>query len=312
MIYGLFIFDWSGKVLFQKFYKELKYDNELTLHLLREFAAYIQKIDHSERIECLSFENLKFVYSVYDVKLFVLCIGKNDDEMYMANKLIKLQKEFIPLVSAAKVEKVEDAMEQEEVDEETIKQVRENSFGRFELIADEILFPFFKMAILGQGGVGKTSLLKLVIGEEQDSAYVPTIGVDVKEFDFEPKKMKLVFWDFSGQQRYRRLWQPFLEGADIAILVTDSKVQNLSETKGIFDLIKAEKPDIKVILVANKQDLPDATPPETIENYMGIKAYGFVATDPNYRKKILQVLKHTISELVEAKSRKTQSPKIRT
>jgi small GTP-binding protein len=309
VIYGLFIFDWSGKVLFQKFYRELKFDNELTLHFLREFAAYIQKIDHGERIECLSFENLKFVYSLFDVRLYVICTDKKEDEMYVANKLIKLQKEFKPFENASKVGKVEDATEQEEVDEEATPKVRENSSGRFEPIADEILFPFFKMAILGQGGVGKTSLLKLIIGEEQDPTYVPTVGVDVKEFDFEPKNMKLVFWDFSGQQRYRRLWQPFLEGADIAILVTDSKEQNLVETKSILDLIKVEKPGIKVILVANKQDLPDAVPPEKIEDYMGIKAYGFVATNPNHRKKILEILKKTITEIVETKSRKTRTPK---
>ncbi|WXG42151.1 MAG: ADP-ribosylation factor-like protein [Candidatus Freyarchaeum deiterrae] len=309
MIYGLFIFDWSGKVLFQKFYKDLKFDNELTLRLLRDFAAYIQKIDHSERIETLSFEDLKIVYSIHDVKLFALCIDKSDDEMYIANKLIKLQKEFIPIDNVLKAGKAEDETEQEDEDEDIAQRVGENSYGRFELIVDEILFPFFKMAILGQGGVGKTSLLKLVMGEDQDSTYSPTVGVDVKEFDFEPKKMKLVFWDFSGQQRYRKLWQPFLEGADIAILVTDSKIQNLAETKGILDLIKAEKPDIKILLVANKQDLPDATPPETIENYLGMKAHGFVATDPKNRKKILELLKKTIQDITEAKSQKVKAPK---
>jgi small GTP-binding protein len=339
VIYGLYLFDRSGMDVFSKSYEKLKFDQEFLLQFLRAFTTFIQNIDQSERIECLNFENLKIVYSLFEDMIFTLCTDKSEDEMYIANKLIKLQNEFKLLKNATKAEaerikeqeetkkqeeekeeleaeeerKVEEAMkEKEAVEKENASGIEENIFERFEQMADEILFPFFKMVILGQGGVGKTSLLRLIMGEEPDSAYIPTVGVDVKEFDFEPKSTRLVFWDFSGQPRYRKLWQPFLEGADVAILVTDSKAENLTETKGILQMIKAEKPDIITILIANKQDLPDAVPPEEIEKQMGIKAYGFVATDPNHREKILQILKNAISELVELKSLQTLTPEMNT
>lgn len=353
MIYGLYMFDRTGTDIFHKTYGKLRFDQEFLLQFLRAFTTFIQNIDQSERIECLNFENLKIVYSLFEDMIFTLCTDKSEDEMYIANKLIKLQKEFQLLKNASKAEaeetkkqektektekaeEQEEAKEQEKVEEtnqdneeeakeqqeeeneqekveiENLSEVRENIFERFGRLADEILFPFFKMAILGQGGVGKSSLLKLIMGEEPDSAYIPTIGVDVKEFDFEPKSTRLVFWDFSGQPRYRKLWQPFLEGADVAILVTDSKAENITETKGILQMIKAEKPDIIIILLANKQDLPDAVPPEEIEKQIGIKAHGFVATDPNHREKILQILKNAVSDLVELKSLHTLSPDIAT
>ncbi|WXG42149.1 MAG: ADP-ribosylation factor-like protein [Candidatus Freyarchaeum deiterrae] len=307
MIYGVFILEKSGTELFKKFYGELKLDHELVSHFIKELAAFIQNIDQTERIECISIENLKYAYSLFEDVIFLLCTDKNEDEMYVSNKLIKLQKEFKLLKKASKVEKVENAVEQKETDKETEEKVVENIFEQFGQTVDEILFPFFKMAILGRGGVGKTSLLKLIIGEEPNFAYVPTVGVDVKEFDFEPKDTRLVFWDFSGQPRYRKLWQPFLEGADVAILVTDSKAESLTETKGILQMVKTEKPDVIVILVANKQDLPDAVPPEAIEKQIGIKAYGLVATDPKNREKMLGILKNAISDLVEAKCLQTLS-----
>ncbi|MEM2145319.1 MAG: ADP-ribosylation factor-like protein [Candidatus Jordarchaeaceae archaeon] len=350
MIYGLYIFDKSGMDVFHKLYEKPKFDQELLLQFLKAFTTFIQNIDQNERIECLNFENLKIIYSLSEDMIFTICTDKNEDEMYIANKLIKLQKEFKQLKNTLKKEteepekmeepKIEELKEQEETKEpekteetgelevkepEKIEKVKEpekveeentsrveNILNQFEQVADDILLPFFKMVILGQGGVGKTSLLKLIMGEEPDSAYIPTIGVDVKEFDFETRNTRLVFWDFSGQPRYRKLWQPFLEGADVAILVTDSKEENLPEAKGMLQMIKAEKPDIILILIANKQDLPGALPPEEIERQMGVKAHGFVATDPNNREKILQILKNAISDLVELKSIQTLSPEIST
>lgn len=343
VIYGLYVFDRTGKDIFHKSYEKLKFDQEFLLQFLKAFTNFIQNIDQSERTECLNFENLKIIYSLSEDMILTLCTDKNEDEMYIANKLIKLQKEFKLLKNTQKTEpekimkaeeegkteeakkpeekeieqakepeKIEEAKETEKKEEKNELETGENIFKRFEQVANEILFPFFKMVILGQGGVGKTSLLRLIMGEEPDSAYIPTIGVDVKEFDFEPNNTRLVFWDFSGQPRYRKLWQPFLEGADVAILVTDSKAENLPETKGMLQMIKAEKPDIIIVLIANKQDLPGALPPAEIERQMGVKAHGFVATDPKNREKILQILKEAISDLVELKSIQTLSPEIST
>ena len=336
MIYGLLIFDRSGVSVFKRFYGNLNLDRELLVDFVGEFVTFIQNLDRSERIECLNLENMKFVYSIHKEIVSVLCSDQREDEMYLMDKLIKIQDEFTKLLSSvpkdqtveeplveetppedAKGEELseeavdEEAAEWESVEEEK-SQIEEDPFECFGQIVDEILFPFLKMVILGEGGVGKTSVLKLIMGEEPDSCYVPTVGVDVKEFDFELRDMKLVFWDFSGQPRFRKLWKPFLEGTDIVILVTDSTIENLVETRTIYQLIRAEKPDAQVILIANKQDLPGAVPPETIGKYLGLEAHGLVAVDPSYREKLLEILKEAIVKLMETKYQQPQISNIKT
>nr|MDO8083005.1 ADP-ribosylation factor-like protein [Candidatus Freyarchaeota archaeon] len=312
MIYGLFIFDKCGRNSFKRFYGKLNLDQELLLKFVREFITFIQNLDQSNRTECLNLENMKLVYSLFEDIILVFCADQKEDEMYLMDKLIRVQEEFIKLFKNLPKEKVEGVTEQEEVEGDVEPKIEEKPFKDFEKIVDEIIFPFLKIAILGSGGVGKTSVLKLIMGEKPDSAYIPTVGVDLKEFDIEVKNMRLVFWDFSGQPRFRKLWQPFLEGTDIVILVTDSTAQSLTETKAILQLIKAEKADAKVILIANKQDLPNASPPEEIEKKLGTSVNGLVAIDPNYREKMLEILKKTILEIIESKSKQPRLPEIST
>ncbi|MGQ9723420.1 MAG: ADP-ribosylation factor-like protein [Candidatus Jordarchaeum sp.] len=333
MIYGLFIFDRFGNNLFHKFFGKIDVDPELLIHFVKEFTTFVQNLDQSERIECLNLEGLKFVYSIFKDTLFVFCVDQKEDEMYLRDRLVKVYDEFTKLlknllqeeyqlteqqelemvlepeevIEATDQGELDEIVKQEKVEELMEKRIVEKLFKEFGNVVDEIMFPFLKIAILGQGGVGKTSVLKLIMGEEPDSSHIPTVGVEVKEFDFEPKEMKLVFWDFSGQPRFRKLWQPFLEGSNIVILVTDSTIENLVETKTIYKLIKAEKPDVNVILIANKQDLPDTVPPETVGKYVGEKAHGLVAVDPNYREKMLEILKKAIIEIIETKSQQVQS-----
>ena len=325
-MYGLYIFDAFGNNVFERFYGKINLCPEALLSFSKEIAKFVQNIDQSRRIGCFNLEKFTFIYSLSQDITLVLCSEQKEDEMYLINKLVKVQEEAQKILKQkATTQKTEEKIETEMLEEteekmeaegtmepvETVEartveegadsSVEVSPFSNFEQVVDEILFPFLKIAILGSGGVGKSSVLKLVVGDEPDANYIPTVGVDIKEFDFEVKSMKLVFWDFSGQPHFRKLWQPFLEEADLVIVVSNSTVENLVETKSILQLIKAEKPEACVVLIANKQDLPEALPPDAIEKYMGMPAHGLVAIDPNQREKLLEILKSAILELIEKK-----------
>lgn len=295
MIYGLLIFDRTGRIFFQKFYGtgNIDVEQKLIRQFAKELTTLTYSLNHSERVACVNLEKLKFFYSIFQDIIMVLCTDQNEDVKDINDKLIKVKREFTELLST---------LPKEESKPEELK-AEDHPLNVFEKTVDKILIPHLKTVIVGDGGVGKTTLLKLIMGENTNSTYIPTVGVEVKEFDDAVKNTNIIFWDFSGQPHFRKLWKTFLEGTDIALLVTDSTPKNVEETKRIYHLIKEEKPDLSLILIANKQDLPGATPPEDIGKYVGIKAYGLVAIDPNYRKKILEILKEKVTEITKAKSK---------
>ncbi|MEX2752218.1 MAG: ADP-ribosylation factor-like protein [Candidatus Freyarchaeota archaeon] len=296
MIYGLLIFDRSGKNFFQKFYGigNTIVEQKFVRQFVKDLIILTYSLNSKERIGCLDLENLKFFYNVSKDNASVLYTDQNEEIKSVKDKLLKVHQEFTKILSSLPLE--EGKLEAEPKSEN-------HPLKLFEKTVDRILFPHLKTVILGDGGVGKTTLLKLILGRNVDSTYIPTVGVDVKEFDASFQNMSLVLWDFSGQPRFRKLWGPFLEGTDIAILVTDSTPKNIEETKRIYQILKEEKPELNFILIANKQDLPEATNPKVIEKYMGLKTYGLVAIDPNYRTKILEILQEKVAEITKSKSK---------
>jgi len=117
-----------------------------------------------------------------------------------------------------------------------------------------------KLLMLGMGGAGKTSILyKLNIG--QNIHPVPfTMGIDAEIFEY--KKIKMIVWDMIGIRRImKKIWRHFYEGSHGLIFVVDSNDEDqMGECAIIFDeLIRTEElKEVKLLILANKQDLPNA------------------------------------------------------
>ncbi len=121
-----------------------------------------------------------------------------------------------------------------------------------------------KMLLLGDGAVGKTSLIKQYIQGEYKGDYKPTIGVDVytKEIKFsyegEEVVLNLGIWDIAGQKQFEMFRKNFFKGAKAAIVVFDySRPETFSsiETNWIKDLFELSG-NVPFILIGNKIDLP--------------------------------------------------------
>ena len=82
-----------------------------------------------------------------------------------------------------------------------------------------------KVVILGESGVGKTSVISRFINDTFDEELVTTTGASYvsKSMKFSDKNQVLNFeiWDTAGQEKYRSLTQIFYKDASIAILVYD-------------------------------------------------------------------------------------------
>ncbi|XP_044969914.1 ras-related protein RABC2a-like isoform X3 [Hordeum vulgare subsp. vulgare] len=122
----------------------------------------------------------------------------------------------------------------------------------------------FKILLIGDSGVGKSSLLlSFVAAANLDDDIAPTIGVDfkIKFLTVGGKKLKLTIWDTAGQERFRTITSSYYRGAQGIILVYDvakrESFTNLGDvwTKEI-DSNSSNKDCIKM-LVGNKVDKDD-------------------------------------------------------
>ena len=81
----------------------------------------------------------------------------------------------------------------------------------------------FKLILLGESSVGKTSLIKRLTINEYSDISVSTVGHIFTEKILEIKDMKIRFeiWDTAGQEKFRSLINNYYNGCDGVILVYD-------------------------------------------------------------------------------------------
>lgn len=124
---------------------------------------------------------------------------------------------------------------------------------------------YLKVLIVGDAGVGKTSLLEQYVHKRFASNYKATIGADfyTKTITIsknnEENMATLQLWDTAGQERFQSLTTTFYRGADICLIVHDltedpQVTQNaIKRWKG--ELFKYAPSDAVVAIIGNKQDL---------------------------------------------------------
>lgn len=123
-----------------------------------------------------------------------------------------------------------------------------------------------KVIILGDSGVGKTSLMQQFVNNKFSYQYKATIGADflTKDLTIDNKTVSLQIWDTAGQERFQSLGVAFYRGADCCVLcydVTNEKsLNNLASWKDEF-LIQSNvlnPQDFPFIIIGNKIDVDES------------------------------------------------------
>ena len=128
-------------------------------------------------------------------------------------------------------------------------------------MGDENYDFIFKVLLLGNSDVGKSSLLLRYVDSVWSDTFVPTIGVDfkIKTIEIDGKKVKLQIWDTAGQERFRTVVSTYFRGAHGIFLIYD--ITNRDSFKNLENwLIEIEKnasENVLKILIGNKNDLED-------------------------------------------------------
>ncbi|CAL8301800.1 unnamed protein product [Merluccius merluccius] len=127
--------------------------------------------------------------------------------------------------------------------------------------ADQNFDFMFKLLIIGNSSVGKTSFLFRYADDSFTSAFVSTVGIDfkVKTVFRNDKRIKLQIWDTAGQERYRTITTAYYRGAMGFLLMYDiTNQESFNAVQDWATQIKTYSWDnAQVILVGNKCDLED-------------------------------------------------------
>ena len=122
-----------------------------------------------------------------------------------------------------------------------------------------------KVVLLGESGVGKTSIIVQFTSGKFDPDCVTSLSAQFisKTIEFEnlQKAIKFDIWDTAGQEKYRALAKIFYKDAKVIILVYDiTDKRSFDEVKSYwYEMVKSNADsDAMIAIVANKNDLYDS------------------------------------------------------
>ncbi|KAF7692368.1 ras-related protein Rab-18-B [Silurus meridionalis] len=124
---------------------------------------------------------------------------------------------------------------------------------------DDDVLTTLKILIIGESGVGKSSLLLRFTDDTFDPELAATIGVDfkVKTIAVDGNRAKLAIWDTAGQERFRTLTPSYYRGAQGVILVYDvTKRDSFTKLENWLNELETycTRNDLVKMLVGNKID----------------------------------------------------------
>ena len=128
-------------------------------------------------------------------------------------------------------------------------------------MGDEAYDHLFKLLLIGDAGVGKSSILLRFTDDTFDEHLQSTIGVDfkVKMRTIAGKRVKMTIWDTAGQERFRTLTSSYYRGAQGIMLTYDvTRRQTFDNLNQWLQEVDVYTPgggrDVVKVLVGNKVD----------------------------------------------------------
>lgn len=176
----------------------------------------------------------------------------------------------------------------------------------------------YKIAIIGDSGTGKSSIMERYVNNKFDNNVVSTIGVEfmTKEMKVNGRSTKLQIWDTAGQERFRAIARSIYHGSKAIIIVYDitNPITFDSLEKWISDSKIHLHPNTPYFLVGNKADLGHlrAVETETAKSFADKFGMNFLETSAAINQNISgifemiakKIIDDEISQVLESKNLK--------
>ena len=120
-----------------------------------------------------------------------------------------------------------------------------------------VRMPVFKTVLIGEGGVGKTSLAVRYTEDRFDQKMKMTIGVNfaTKKVRVGGTEITLLLWDLGGQPRFQDVISDYFIGSKLGIAVYDvNRIFTLHKLRNWVERLRTAVPDCDIFLVGNKID----------------------------------------------------------
>jgi len=283
VIHNVLLLTANGIKLFHRSYWAI----EVGQPTLAEFVQSVRQLErdagHSLRVP-IYLANEKFAYSLLDRDLLLVLVADAQDPDGPLQEKVEL---------AAKQVKLKFAQQ--------IFQFRQNKdssvFQDLGRVIDSVIVSTLKVVLLGEGGVGKTTILNMLTGTQAQHDHIPTLAVYVEQLESARLgPYSLAVWDFPGQEKMVPRWRDYLKGTDVVLLVVDSTLKNVMEMRKMIPIIRKWVEGAIIWAIANKQDLEDCLLPDTVERLLGVRTIGLVAIDPRNKEKLFTTLMGAAAE----------------
>ena len=166
----------------------------------------------------------------------------------------------------------------------------------------------FKITILGDAAVGKTSLINQFVEKAFQEDYKPTLGANIvrKDVNLEEvnAQVRLIMWDLAGQEKYNVIRAMYFQGVSGCIIVFDvtrAATFESIESKWLKDFRTYAKRDAAYVLIGNKIDLNDQRAVSKEEGKTlaeKIQASDFIETSAKFGDNVEKAFKNLVLQIL--------------
>ena len=282
MISKIFIIRANGELVYSKTFFGANHQDKETIKFLTSINHVGKKVI-GEHIRSLNFANFNYMYSQDEQdNLFIIVSDIKDPEEEVRSKLNLLKEEYYK--------------QQTKLGKPGGNSIKIEDFDDFAL--DQIYVPP-KILLVGEAGVGKSTIMNLFPGEtilEIDNDLNETIEKAVNLTDLKGIT-QVILREINLQNLVERAkdYSSLLRTVDIICIVTNSRSGNLSRTMGLYNRLKDQVKKANFFILANFQDsINSAFDPHKISESFGLTTFGFSATKKDSRENIYTIIKRML------------------